>query len=89
MFEAQSEISQGERLDLKTRNKIQIELMKLMLPEITDEKELEWAEIYSKKVSDIIDHSDNDVIRQLALEGKITESAILLKWKLLHENISN
>jgi hypothetical protein len=70
------------RLDLHTRNKIQIELMQIMLPEATEKAEYDWIIEYGEKVSEIIDHNENEEIRRLALDGKIHDSALKLKEKL-------
>jgi len=58
-----------ERLGLHERNTVQIEIMKEMLESGVIKTELEWAEIYGKAISDIIDNPQNAEIRKLIKEG--------------------
>lgn len=74
-----------DRLDLKHRAELQIELIKQMVGENPSyEQELAWADKYSGKVSDLIDYHEHDEIRSLALSGDYKQAAKLL-LELLEE----
>lgn len=78
-------MQETSRLELKTRNKVQIELMRLMISNLSEQAESKWITEYGKRVSDILDHVDNVQIRELALSGKINESARLIQDRLAEE----
>ncbi|MEK7072679.1 MAG: hypothetical protein AAB969_03855 [Patescibacteria group bacterium] len=68
-----------DRLDLEHRTKLQIELMKQMLGDNpSHQKQLVWAQKYSKIVSGLIDSHEHDEIRNLAFEENYIEAAKLL-----------
>lgn len=68
-----------DRLDLKHRADLQIELMKQMIGDNPSyEDELAWANEYSQKISDLIDHHEHDEIRGLALNEDYAQAAQLL-----------
>lgn len=79
------ESSALDRLDLKHRAELQIELMKQMIGENpSPEEELAWVNEYGRKVSDLIDHHEHEDVRSLALEENYIEAAKLLS-ELLEE----
>lgn len=72
-----------DRLDLKSRAFLQIELMRLMLGDSpSPEAELAWATKYSAKVSDLIDYHEHDEIRELAMASNYVAAAELLRTLL-------
>lgn len=73
-----------DRLDLPTRNRLQIEVIKMMLADGTLKTEMDWIKHpYSKIVSDVIDFPENFQIRNLALSGDFTKAAELLEPLLI------
>jgi len=59
-----------ERIPIKIRLSFQRVLMNKMLSEKpSDIRQIEWADVYAKRVSDIIDNTENSNIRDLILTG--------------------
>ena len=59
-----------DRLDSKIRNRFQKELIQVVLGENPSEAaQLAWTEGHSKDISDIIDNSENTIIRGLIVHG--------------------
>ena len=68
-----------DRLDLKHRADLQIELIRQMLGDNpSPEDELNWVKEYGKKVSDLIDYHEHDDIRDLALKGDYSSAVELI-----------
>ena len=75
-----------DRLDLKHRAPLHIEVMKLMLGDSPSiEEELAWDLKYAKEISDLIDYHEHDEVRELAEDGDYLDAAALLV-SLLEEN---
>ena len=80
------QLENTERIPLKERNIFQAKLMREMFGEgfvnkTSQEKidiELTWAELYAKKVSDIIDHAEYQNIRDFIMSGKYEEATVLI-----------
>ncbi|MDD4803648.1 MAG: hypothetical protein PHN69_00550 [Candidatus Pacebacteria bacterium] len=86
MFEEPKEIkiSNFERIPLKNRLAFQKVLMKIMLGErSSDNLQIEWADRYSIRVSNIIDDVNNAFIRELIMKDTPEEykeaSEVLIK----------
>jgi len=81
-----NELQNTEPIPLKERNFFQAKLMSEMFGEDFKNKtskergdvELEWADLYAKKVSDIIDHTEYQDIRELIMSGKYAEAIVLI-----------
>jgi hypothetical protein len=58
---------------------VQAVLMLLYCPDAKNDDLIEWAMKYSKRAGVIIDNVNNVEIRELALLGKMQESARLIK----------
>lgn len=72
-------------ISVRDRNLLHIEIMKLMLPELNDDTELEWMKENGGKVSEIIDNVDNEDVRELIISGNIFEASHLIKAILENE----
>ena len=65
-----------ERVPLGIRNKIQMEVLKLMIGENpTSEAEVKWSEDYGALISMFIDHKDHKVLRGLISKRDIKGAA--------------
>jgi hypothetical protein len=73
-------------ISVRDRNLLHIEIMKLMLPELNDDTELEWMKENGGKVSEIIDNVDNQSVRELITSGDIFEASHLIKTILEKES---
>ncbi|MFA6430585.1 MAG: hypothetical protein WC229_01705 [Candidatus Paceibacterota bacterium] len=73
-------------ISVRDRNLLHIEIMKLMLPELTDDTELEWMKENGGRISEIIDNVDNGDVRDLITGGNIFEASHLIKTILEKEN---
>jgi len=66
-------------ISVKNRNLLHVEIMKLMLPELNNDTELEWMKENGGKVSEIIDNVDNEEIRELIVSENLFEASHLIK----------
>lgn len=73
-------------ISVRDRNLLHIEIMKLMLPELNNDTELEWMKENGGRVSEIIDNVDNEDVRDLIISGNIFEASHLIKTILEKEN---
>ncbi len=73
-------------ISVKDRNLLHIEIMKLMLPELNNDTELEWMKENGGRVSEIIDNVDNEDVRELITSGNIFEASHLIKAILEKES---
>jgi hypothetical protein len=81
-----NESQDTEPIPLKERNTFQAKLMRKMFggdlknktPQEKVETELDWASLYAKRVSDIIDHAEYQDIRDLIMSGKYEEAMELI-----------
>lgn len=84
-----------DRIPLKERMEFQIILIKLMLGEKSIEKtheewnqeEIKWIELYAKRVSDIIDNPQNEIIRTLIMKQEYLQAADIVIKILEKEEI--
>jgi len=76
-----------DRLELKYRAPLHVEIMNQMLGENpTNQEQLDWDRKYAKRISDLIDYHQHDEIRELAIAGEFVEAANLLRELLEDEN---
>jgi hypothetical protein len=73
-------------IDVKERNLLHVEIMKLMLTEFNNDTELKWVKENGSRVSAIIDNTDNVDLRELILSGDKERAAQLIKYLLVKED---
>lgn len=86
-----------EAIPLKERMQFQHELISEMLPKDFRDQgherqimlELDWANIYAKKVSDIIDNKENVEIRDLILNNEYKKACDIIIAMLNESKSSN
>jgi len=72
----ENEVENLNRLELKERNMVQMEILERGLgSEAKEEAKAMWLAERSSLIAEIVDHPDNKYIRELARAGKYGEAA--------------
>ncbi|MEK7579398.1 MAG: hypothetical protein AAB460_02610 [Patescibacteria group bacterium] len=74
------------RLEIEHRNPLQVEIMKRMLGDriSNQQAQLAWALENGKRISDIIDNSGGQELRDIARAGRYAEAADRVIWGMVH-----
>ena len=79
-----------DRLGIRERNFLQVELIKKMLADGRLKTEADWLiHPYSKVVSQVIDNPENKEVRALANENNFTEAAEIVEQILIRMNVGS
>ena len=80
-------IEKYEPLKLGPRNLLQVELIKIMVPDLDNSDQLVWINKYAEKVSDMIDDTRNIDIRDAILDKNDFKKAALLIKDILEKEV--